>query len=95
MQASAEPDTQIVSAETDRQTANKKRDEAQKAADDLEDCKTRAQNEYDTKTATVNTLTITPVQRVYAATRLKQNYDVEVRACRSQYEARMRAIDAE
>ena len=86
MKASSEPDTQ---------NANNKRDQAQRASDDLEDCRTRAQNEYDTKMATVNTLTLTPVQRVYASNRLKQNFDAEARACRSQYEARMKAIDAE
>jgi hypothetical protein len=95
MQASAEPETQDVSAETEKQIANKKRYQTQKASDDLEDCRTQAQNEYETKMNTVNTLALTPVQRVYASTRLKQNYDAEVRTCRSQYEARVRAIDAE
>lgn len=95
VQAPAEPETQNVAAETEKQIANKKRDEMQKAADDLEDCRTEAQNEYETKMNAVNTLTITPTMRIYASTRLKQNYDAEVRTCRSQYEARMRAIDAE
>lgn len=35
------------------------------------------------------------VQRVYATTQLRQNYDTAVRACRSRYEARTKAIDAE
>lgn len=91
-----QPQTQNVNVSPDeKQIAKKKHDEMQKASDDLEDCRTAAQNEYDTKMNMVNTMTITPVQRVYASTRLKQNYDAEVRACRARYEVRVSAIEAE
>ena len=95
MQADAGPKPQTVPSEPDKQIANKKRAEMQRASDDLDDCRTQAQNEYNTKMNAVNTLTLTPIQRVYASTRLKQNYDYEVRACRSRYEARVQAIEAE
>ena len=54
-----------------------------------------AQNEYETKLNLVNTLTLTPLQRVYAASRLKQNLDAELKVCRSQYESRLRMIEGE
>jgi hypothetical protein len=72
---------------------SKKREDAQKANDDLEDCRTWSQNEYDTKMNAVGTLALTPIQRVYASTRLKQNLDAELRRCRSQYESRLKASD--
>jgi hypothetical protein len=78
-----------------RPSAEKKRDEIQRAADDLEDCRVRAQNEYDTKMNLVGTLTLTPIQRVYASTRLKQNLDAELKSCRTQYESRLKALEAE
>jgi len=84
-----------TSPESDTQAAAKQRDALQKAADDLEDCRTQAQNEYDTKMGAVNTLTVTPIQRVYAASRLKQNYDVEVKSCRTRYEWRVKSIEAQ
>jgi len=43
----------------------------------------------------VGTLTLTPVQRVYASTRLKRNLDTENKNCRSQYESRLSALGAE
>jgi hypothetical protein len=92
MQASDEPEKQNLSAEADKQLANKKQEKVQKAADDLEDCRLRAQNEYDKKINIVGTLTLTPVQRVYASTRLKQNLDTENKNCRSQYESSLRAL---
>jgi hypothetical protein len=80
--------------EPPKQTIDHKREALQSASDQLEDCRVRAQNEYDTKMGAVNTLLLTPVQRVYAATRLKQNYDAAVRNCRSQYEARLKDIES-
>jgi hypothetical protein len=74
---------------------SKKREDAQKANDDLEDCRTMSQSEYETKMNAVGTLVLTPIQRVYASTRLKQNLDAELRQCRSQYELRLKAIDAQ
>ena len=93
MQTSDESENQSLSQKTEKQTADKKREEIQKAADDLEDCRTRAQNEYDTKMNLVGTLTLTPIQRVYASTRLKQNLDAEVKNCRTQYESRLKALE--
>jgi len=74
---------------------SKKREDIQKASDDLEDCRVRAQNEYDTKLNLVGTLTLSPIQRVYASTRLKQNLDAEIKSCRAQYESRLKALEAE
>ena len=79
--------------ESDKQA--EKKHALQKAADDLEDCRTQAQNEYDTKMNTANALALTPIQRVYAASRLKQNYDVEVKSCRTRYEWRVNSIEAQ
>jgi hypothetical protein len=73
--------------------AEKKREEMQRAADDLEDCRVRAQNEYETKMNLVGTLTLTLIQRVYASSRLKQNVDAELKSCRAQYESRLRALE--
>jgi len=73
----------------------KKREQMQSAADDFEDCKVRAENEYSTKINVVGTLALTPIQRVYVSNRLKQNLDAELKSCRAQYESRVRAIEAE
>ena len=73
----------------------KKREELQSAADDLGDCRVRAENEYNTKMSAVGTLALTPIQRVYASTRLKKNLDAELKICRTQYESRVKAIEAE
>jgi hypothetical protein len=88
---SAEPEKQATDSQ---RNADKKREEIQRAADDYDDCRTRAQNQYDTKMNVVNTLTLTPVQRVYASSRLKQNFDAEVRNCRTRYESRLKIIEA-
>jgi|SRR5579863_1740436 len=58
-------------------SAEQKRAEIQRVADDFEDCRVRSQNEYDTKINVAGTLTLTPAQRVYASARLKQNLDAE------------------
>ena len=71
------------------------RDETQKAADELEDCNVRAQNEYETKSNAIGTTALLPMMRVYAQNRLKQNLDAELRACRSQYESLLKAVEAE
>jgi Bacterial SH3 domain len=84
-----------VEPSAEKATADRKRDEAQRAADELEDCKVRAQNEYETKSNVIGTMALSPMMRVYAANRLKQNLDAEMRACRSQYESRAKAIEAE
>ena len=81
--------------ESQKQTTDKKGAESVKAADELDDCRVRAQNEFDTKTNLVHTLALSPIQRVYASNKLKQNYDAELRFCRSQYEARQRVIETE
>lgn len=82
-------------AAAEKQTAEKKREEIQRAADDLEDCRVRAQNRYDTKMNLVGTLTLTPIQRVYFSNRLKQNLDAELKSCRAQYESRLKAREGE
>jgi len=74
---------------------SKKREDAQKASDDLEDCRVRAQNEYDAKINTINTMALAPMVRVGASRRLKENLDGELRECRSQYELRLKGIDGE
>ncbi len=74
---------------------SKKREDIQKANDDLEDCRVRFQNEYDTKINAINTMALAPMVRVAAVGRLKQNLDAELRQCRSQYELRLKAIDGE
>ena len=76
-------------------TADRKRDETQKAADELEDCNVRARNEYETKSNAIGTTALSPMMRVYAQNRLKQNLDAELRACRSQYESLLKAVEAE
>jgi hypothetical protein len=78
-----------------KETDEKKREDTQKAKDDLEDCRLRSQNEYETKMNAVGALTLTPLQRVYASSRLKQNLDAELRVCRSQYELRLKTIQTE
>jgi hypothetical protein len=80
---------------TQKAAADKKREEMQKAADDLEDCRVRYQNEYDTKMNAISTMALAPMVRVAASGRLKQNLDAELRQCRSQYELRLKAIDGE
>lgn len=95
MRISDESGKQSTPVRTEKQAADKKGEERQKAADDLEDCRTRAQNEYDMKVNVLGTLVLTPIQRVYAMNRLKQNFDAEVKNCRTQYESRLKAIDAE
>jgi hypothetical protein len=82
-------------SDSQKQRADKERAESLKAADEMDGCKVRAQNEFDTKTNLVNTLALTPIQRVAASSKLKQNYDGEVRWCRSEYEVRQRAIETE
>jgi hypothetical protein len=79
--------------EANPSSESQKRGDIQKAIDDLEDCKSRSQNEYDTKMNTVSAMTLTPMTRVYASSRLKQNLDAELRQCRSQYESRLKAIE--
>ena len=82
-------------ASTENQTIENKRAEAQKAEDDFSDCKTSSQNEYDKKMNALGTMALSPMMRVYAANKLKQNLDAELRGCRSQYESRLKAIQAE
>ncbi len=74
---------------------SKKREETQKANDELEDCRARSQNEYYTKMDALSDLALAPMVRVAAASRLRQNLDAELRQCRSQYEFRLKAIDGE
>jgi len=74
---------------------SKKREETQKANDDLEDCRARSQNEYYTKMDALSNMTLAPMVRVAAASRLRQNLDAELRQCRSQYELRLKAVDGE
>jgi len=74
---------------------SKKREDTQKARDDLEDCRVSSQNEYDTKMNAIGTMALTPLTRVAASRRLKENLDGELRVCRSQYELRLKAIDGE
>jgi hypothetical protein len=88
---SLEPSAEKIQKAAD----DKKREEMQKAADDLEDCRVRSQNEYDTKMNAISTMALAPMVRVAASGRLKQNLDAELRQCRSQYERRVRAIDGE
>jgi hypothetical protein len=76
-------------------TLENKRMQIQKVNDDLDDCKSRAQSEYETKLNVVGTMTLTPVQRVYASSKLKQNLDVRLKSCRSEYESRRTAIERE
>jgi hypothetical protein len=74
---------------------SKKREDTQKASDDLEDCRVRSQNEYDAKMNAIKTMALAPMARVAASRRLKENLDGELRECRSQYESRLKAIDGE
>jgi len=74
---------------------SKKREDAQKASDDFEDCRVRSQNEYDAKINAINTMALAPMVRVAASRRLKENLDGELRECRSQYELRLKTIDGE
>lgn len=74
---------------------SKKREETQKARDDLEDCRVRFQNEYDAKMNAINTMALAPTVRVAASRRLKENLDGDLRECRSQYELRLKTIDGE
>ena len=74
---------------------SKKREDIQKARDDLEDCRVRFQNEYDAKINAINTMALAPMVRAAASRRLKENLDGELRECRSQYESRLKAIDGE
>ncbi len=83
------------SQETHPGSEPKKREDLQKASDDLEDCRVRSQNEYDTKMNAIGTMALTPMTRVVASNRLKQNLDAELRQCRSQYELRLKAIDGQ
>jgi hypothetical protein len=73
----------------------KKQKDIQKLNDDLEDCRLRSQNEYDTKMNVISTMALAPITRVAASRRLKQNLDAVLRGCRSQYELRLNAIDGE
>ena len=74
------------SAAAEKQTDEKKQDQAQKADDEFSDCKVRSQNEYDTKMNVIATMALSPMMRVYAANKLKQNLDAELQECRSQHE---------
>jgi hypothetical protein len=74
---------------------SKKREDTQKANDDLEDCRARFQNEYNTKMDALSNLALTPMVRVAAASRLRQNLDAGLRQCRSQYELRLKAIEGQ
>jgi hypothetical protein len=88
----------LGSADPEKRAAEKKREETQKAADDYDDCRVRPQNEYETKMNVPNTLTLTPIQaiqRLYFSKRLKQNFDAEVRSCRTQYESRLKTLEGE
>jgi len=76
-------------------SVSKKREDAQRASDDFEDCRVRSQNEYDAKMNAINTMALAPMVRVGASRRLKENLDGELRECRSQYELRLKAIDGE
>jgi hypothetical protein len=81
------------STPSEKQTDEKKREEIQKLDNDLDDCRLRAQNEYEKKMNLASTLALTPVQRVYASSRLKQNLDSELKTCRSQYQSRRNALE--
>lgn len=83
----------LVSKE--RSPESKKREDTQKANDELEDCRARSQNEYYTKMDALSNLALAPMVRVAAASRLRQNLDAELRQCRSQYESRIKAIGGE
>lgn len=85
----------LVSKEQPPYSESQKQEDAQKANDDFEDCKVRSQNEYDTKMSAVGTMALTPIMRVAASNRLKQNLDAELRECRSEHESRLKAIDDE
>jgi hypothetical protein len=61
----------------------------------LEDCRVRSQNQYDTKMQVLGTMALAPMTRVAASGRLKQNLDTALRQCRSQYEFRLKTIDAQ
>lgn len=90
--------SRVVIKESGNEESQKKSDaekqwDTQKAADDLEDCKVRSQNEYETKMNVLGAMSVTPAMRVYASTRLKQNLDAELRVCRTQYELRTKVIE--
>jgi len=91
--SSSEPTKE--SAAMEKQTDERKREGVQKATDDFDDCRVRSQNEYDKKMNVIGTMALSPMMRIYAASKLKQNLDVELRACRSQYESRLKALKAE
>ena len=74
---------------------SEKQEKIQKATDDRDDCNLMAQNEYETKMNVLGTLALTPMMRVAASNRLKQNLDAELRQCRTQYELRLKDINAE
>jgi hypothetical protein len=71
----------------------RKREDIQNANDNLEDCKLRAQNEYDTKMKVIASMALAPMTRVAVSSRLKRNLDAEVRECRSQYELSLKDSD--
>jgi len=91
--------TAVRSEEASRQARSsseeKRHEDIQRAGDDFEDCKVRSQNEYDTKMSAIGTMALSPMVRVAASRRLKENLDAEVRQCRSQYELRLKTIDGE
>jgi hypothetical protein len=75
------------------QSKNNKQEEIQKASNDLEDCRVRSQNEYNSKMGVLSTMkTLSPMMQVAATSKLKQNLDEELRQCRSQYQLRLNAI---
>jgi hypothetical protein len=86
-------ETTTSTGPTAKQIEVKRHEAAQKATDDLEDCRTSAQNRYDTKMNIITSMTLAPMTRVAASNRLKLNLDSEIRQCRSQYELRVKAID--
>jgi len=91
--SSSEPTKE--SEATKKQSDDRRRELVQKANDDFDDCKTRSQNEYDSKMNAIGTMALSPAMRVYAANKLKQNLDAELRVCRSRYESRLKAIEEE
>ena len=78
----------------EKPTVEKKQEALQKATDDLEDCRTRFQNEYETKMRAISAMGLAPMTQVAASNKLKQNLDVGLRQCRSQYESSVKAINA-
>jgi hypothetical protein len=85
----------VESTREGKPTSESTKRNIQKATDDLEDCRVRSQNQYDTKMQVLGTMALAPMTRVAASGRLKQNLDTALRQCRSQYEFRLKTIDAQ